>query len=189
MDLYERHDDQWVTALFVSGDDSALRTVYDRHGPLVYRIASAMLRSTPDAEDVTQSTFVSAWRGRNTFDPKSGTLAGWLVGIARRRAVDQMRVIDRERRTHQALADRSVDRADAYSPEGTDQLVDSLLVADELSRLPDAQRRVLEMAFYDGLTHTQIASATGMPVGTVKSHVRRGLTRLRRRWEVDGVLV
>ena len=70
-----------------------------------------------------------------------------------------------------------------------DSIADRMLVVDELSRLPVAQRQVLELAFYDGLTHIQIAETTGIPVGTVKSHVRRGLTRLRRRWEVDSAIV
>lgn len=179
-------DDEQLTALFVAGQDDALRTVYDRHGQLVYRIALGMLRSVPDAEDVTQATFVSAWRGRETFDPQSGSLAGWLVGIVRRRAVDQMRVTGREQLVQRTLAGEPVPPDSSAS---IDSVVERVLVYDELSRLPEQQRRVLELAFYDGLTHTQIAAATGMPVGTVKSHARRGLARLRRRWEVDGALV
>lgn len=186
MDRQEQEEDERVTALFISGDDTGLRAVYDRHGPLVYRIALAMLRSVPDAEDVTQATFVSAWRGRATFDRRSGSLAGWLVGIVRRRAIDQLRVIGREQRTVAAVA---VAPSPGESSAGADGVVERMLMADELSRLPEAQRRVLELAFYDGLTHVQIAAATGSPVGTVKSHLRRGLTRLRRRWEVDGALV
>lgn len=179
-------DDDYVTGLFVAGDDSALRAVYERHGPLVYRIALGMLRSVPDAEDVTQATFVSAWRGRETFNPRAGSLAGWLVGIVRRRAIDQMRANTREQRALQAVADEP---AGGDVPSSAEGVVERMLVADELSRLPEAQRHVLELAFYDGLTHTQIAAATSMPVGTVKSHLRRGMTRLRNRWEVDGALV
>ncbi|MEO6880655.1 MAG: sigma-70 family RNA polymerase sigma factor [Mycobacteriaceae bacterium] len=185
MERQDREDDERLSALFVSGDDTALRAVYDRHGPLVYRIALSMLRSVPDAEDVTQATFISAWRGRATFNPQSGSLAGWLVGIVRRRAIDQLRVIGREQRTLAAVA---VTPSLVSPPAGADGVVERMLVADELSRLPEAQRRVLELAFYDGLTHVQIAAATSIPVGTVKSHLRRGLTRLRRRWEVDGAL-
>lgn len=186
MDRQGREDDERVTALFVSGDDTGLRAVYERHGQLVYRIALTMLRSVPDAEDVTQATFVSAWRGRATFDRQSGSLAGWLVGIVRRRAIDQLRVTSREHRTLAAVA---VAAPRVESSPGADRVVERMLMVDELSRLPETQRRVLELAFYDGLTHVQIAAATGIPVGTVKSHLRRGLTRLRRRGEVDGALV
>lgn len=179
-------EDARVAGLLMSGEQTALRLMYDRYGALVYRIALAMLSSVPDAEDVTQDTFVSAWRGRETYNPAAGSLPGWLVGITRRRAIDHLRVVGRQRRAWQAVVDEfSPDRPPAY----LDNVVERTLVSDELARLPDAQRQVLQLAFYDGLTHTQIASATGLPVGTVKSHVRRGLLRLRRRWEEDGALV
>ena len=141
--------------------------------------------SVPDAEDVTQDTFVSAWRGRSTFDPEAGSLPAWLVGIVRRRAVDQLREIGRQRRAWNSVAQHfgSLDGSTSV-----DNVVERTLVSDELARLPETQRRVLELAFYDGLTHTQIAAATGMPVGTVKSHMRRGLIRLRQRWEQDSAL-
>ncbi|NYJ73443.1 sigma-70 family RNA polymerase sigma factor [Allobranchiibius huperziae] len=175
-------DDARVAALFVAGEQAALRVMYDRYGPLVFRIALAIVGSVPDAEDVTQDTFVSAWRGRSTFDPEAGSLPAWLVGIVRRRSVDQLRDIGRQRRAWNSVAQHF---AAMDSSASVDNVVERTLVSDELARLPETQRRVLELAFYDGLTHTQIAAATGMPVGTVKSHVRRGLIRLRRRWEQD----
>lgn len=177
-----------LAAAFATGDETVLRTAYDRYGPLVYRVALGVLRSSRDAEDVTQATFVSAWQGRHTFDPAVGSLGGWLVGIARRRAIDQLRVIGREQRAEDAARSFEYDgRIDTRpSPE---QVVDRVVVADELGRLPQVQRQVLELAFFDDLTHHQIAALTGMPLGTVKSHLRRGLLRLRRRWEVDGALV
>lgn len=179
-------EDRQLAALFIAGDQRALRLMYDRYAPLLYRIALSTLGSVPDAEDVTQDTFVSAWRGRETFNPSAGSLPAWLVGIVRRRAIDQLRSLGRQRRAWQAVADE-------FTPEDTPSSMDSVvqrtLVSDELARLPEAQRRVLELAFYDGLTHTQISAAIDMPVGTVKSHVRRGLLRLRQRWEEDSALV
>jgi RNA polymerase sigma-70 factor (ECF subfamily) len=154
----------------------------------VYRIALAVLGSVPDAEEVTQTTFVSAWRGRRSYDPHRGSLAGWLVTIARRRAIDQWRVSRREGKAVEAVT-AQVGDGTAARDDDPEQVVERMLVADELARLPDTQRRVLELAFFDDLTHTQIAAVTGLPIGTVKSHVRRGLARLRRRWEVDGALV
>src|SRR4051794_21906228 len=177
-----------LAAAFLAGEEAALRIAYDTYGPLVYRIALARLHSVVDAEEVTQTTFVSAWQGRKTYTPELGTLAGWLIGIARRRTIDQMRVLNRETRTAQALADTQ-DAAPAGADQRPDSVVERILVADGLAGLPGPQRRVLELAFFDDLTHTQIAAVTGLPVGTVKSHVRRGLSRLRRRWEVDGALV
>ncbi len=171
---------------FRAGNESALHSLYDRHGGLIYRIALASLGNPADAEDVCQATFVSAWRGRHTFDPKAGTLAGWLVGIVRRRTIDRLRVLARERNAHHAALEATPQERTAWAAHA-DEIVDRLLVADELARLPEAQRRVLELAFFDDFTHAQIAGMTGLPLGTVKSHLRRGLLQLRHRWEADGV--
>jgi RNA polymerase sigma factor (sigma-70 family) len=176
-------DDELATA-FRDGDERVLRAVYDRYGPLVYRVALASLPTRSDAEEVTQITFVSAWQGRATYNPDAGPLGAWLVGIVRRRAIDRLRSIGRERLA-QLAAESRTGTGHGPGPEG---IVERLVIADELGRLPDSQRRVLELAFFDDLTHGQIAALTGMPLGTVKSNLRRGLIQLRRRGEVDGVL-
>jgi RNA polymerase sigma factor (sigma-70 family) len=168
---------------FRRGDETVLRELYDRYGGLVYRLASSCLSGHHEAEDVTQATFVAGWRGRGTFDPDRGSLAGWLLGIARRQVIDRLRAIERER-----LVSAAVRRAEPPTDESPspDQVVDHLVVAEEIGRLSPDQRRVVELAFYDDLTHVQIAGVTGLPLGTVKSHLRRGLARLRDSWEVDG---
>jgi RNA polymerase sigma factor (sigma-70 family) len=172
---------------FASGDDWTLRAVFDRHSPLVHQIARSCFQVSEDAEDVTQAVFVSAWQGRSTFDPARGTLAGWLVGITRRRVIDKLRALDRERRAREAARPLAygAQTPDVFSLP--DRVIDALVVADGLARLPEQQRRILELAFYEDLTHQQIAVVTGLPLGTVKSQIRRGLALLRHRWEVDGV--
>jgi RNA polymerase sigma-70 factor, ECF subfamily len=172
-----------LAELFRQGDESVLRTVYDRYGGLVYRLGLTCLTAHHEAEDLTQATFVAAWRGRQTYDPDRGTLAGWLLGIARRQVVDRLRAIQRERNVAAAVQQVDPGYSQAPAPE---RVVDRLVVVDELRRLSPEQRRVVELAFFDDLTHVQIAGLTGLPLGTVKSHLRRGLDRLRRRWEVDG---
>lgn len=176
-------DELELAERFRAGDELVLRELFDRYGGLVHRLALTCLARHHEAEDVTQATFVAAWRGRQTYDPDRGTLAGWLLGIARRQVIDRLRVIDRERSTVAAVRQLVPVQPDAPSPE---RVVDQLLVVDELSRLTPDQRRVMELAFFDDLTHPQIAGVTGLPLGTVKSHIRRGLDRLRTRWEVDG---
>ncbi|MEU4425026.1 sigma-70 family RNA polymerase sigma factor [Actinoplanes sp. NPDC024001] len=166
-----------------AGDEKALRTAYDRHGAAVLYLAQRLLGNRADAEDVTQLTFVAAWNGRDGFDPQRGTILGWLLGIARRKAVDRLRSAARDDRNTATVRAQQPPVDTGETPE---RIVDRLVVADELSRLPDEQRRTLEMAFFDDLTHPQIAAATGLPLGTVKSHIRRGMANLRRRWEVDG---
>ncbi|WIM99627.1 sigma-70 family RNA polymerase sigma factor [Actinoplanes oblitus] len=165
------------------GDEKALRTGYDRHGAAVLYLAQRLLANRSDAEDVTQLTFVAAWAGRDTFDPQRGTLLSWLLGIARRKAVDRLRSVARDDRLTATVRAQLTSSDERETPE---RVVDRLVVADELSRLPDEQRRTLELAFFDDLTHPQIAAVTGLPLGTVKSHIRRGMANLRRRWEVDG---
>nr|WP_221379182.1 sigma-70 family RNA polymerase sigma factor [Actinoplanes polyasparticus] len=166
-----------------AGDETALRVAYERHGSAVLYLAQRLLGNRADSEDVTQMTFVAAWTGRDSFDPQRGTMLGWLLGIARRKAVDRLRSASREQRTTETVqAQQTAPDAD----ETPERIVDRLVVADELGRLPDEQRRTLELAFFDDLTHPQIATVTGLPLGTVKSHIRRGMANLRRRWEVDG---
>jgi RNA polymerase sigma factor (sigma-70 family) len=176
-------DELALAERFRRGDETVLREVYDRYGGLVHRVGLACLTSHHEAEDVTQATFVAAWRGRATYDPGRGTLAGWLLGIARRQVIDRLRVIDRDHGI--AAAVRRTERG--YSEEPVpERVVDRLVLLDELRQLTAEQRRVVELAFFDDLTHVQIAGVTGLPLGTVKSHLRRGLARLRSRWEVDG---
>jgi RNA polymerase sigma factor (sigma-70 family) len=176
--------DRELAERFRTGDLTALRGVFDRYGNAVFHIAVTTLGNSADADDVAQATFVAAWMGRETFDPQRGTLLGWLLGIARRKVVDRLRALAREQR----IVDTVHQLPDPPPLEATpDRVVDRLVVADELARLPAEQRRVLELAFYDDLTHPQIAAVTGFPLGTVKSHLRRGMAKLKRRWEVDGV--
>ncbi|KXK58439.1 RNA polymerase subunit sigma-70 [Micromonospora rosaria] len=168
---------------FRAGDESALREAYDRYGRAVFHLATSVLANRSDAEDVTQATFVAAWLGRDTFDPARGSLLGWLLGIGRRKVVDRVRACARENRVVESV--RQLPEPATAGPD-PDTVVDRLVVADELARLPQEQRRMLELAFYEDLTHQQIAAATGVPLGTVKSHIRRGMASLKRRWEVDG---
>ncbi|MFY1695317.1 MULTISPECIES: RNA polymerase sigma factor [unclassified Solwaraspora] len=177
-------DDELLAQRFAAGDEKALRQVYDRYGRAVLHLATATLVTRADAEDVVQATFVAAWLGRDGFDPARGSLLGWLLGIARRKVVDRIRALTRENRVTDSVRQASA-AAPAVSPDPA-RVVDRLVIADELARLPAEQRRMLELAFFDDLTHQQIAAVTGVPLGTVKSHIRRGMAVLRRRWEVDG---
>jgi RNA polymerase sigma-70 factor (ECF subfamily) len=167
-----------------SGEPAALREAYDRHAGLVHALALRALGGHEDAEDVTQQVFVKAWRGRATFDDTRGPLAAWLVGIARRQIAQRQADRARERDVIELAGRTAAPTARGPVP---DHVVDAVLVADEMNRLPPQQRTIMRLAFFDDLTHQQIAARTGLPLGTVKSHLRRGLERLRRRWEVHGV--
>ncbi|GAA4694006.1 sigma-70 family RNA polymerase sigma factor [Pseudonocardia yuanmonensis] len=180
-------DGQWpddeLARRLRDGDPRALRLAYDRHARVVHTVALRLLRSHHDAEDVTQQVFVRAWRGRATLDPDRGGLGAWLIGITRRQIADRLAARARDR----AATDGAL-RLGPPPPleRSPDEIVDAVLVADELDRLPEQQRRVIRLAFYDDLTQQQISTLTGLPLGTVKSHLRRGVDRLRRRWEAGG---
>jgi RNA polymerase sigma factor (sigma-70 family) len=173
-----------VSTAFSQGRPDGLTLAYKRFAPLVYTLARRSLGTGPDAEDVTQQVFVSAWRGRDTFEPGRGTLGGWLVAIARNKIADVLRERRRENRVFLQVAERAAMTALEVP---SDRVVDRLVLADELAQLPEAQRLVMTLAFYSDLTHEQIARALQLPLGTVKSHIRRGLLRLRSRLEADGV--
>lgn len=175
--------DREIALRLRAGDPEALRLAYDRHARVVHTVALRVLQSHHDAEDVTQQVFVRAWRGRGGLDPERGGLGPWLIGITRRQIADRLALRERER----AAAEGAV-RAGPPPPVGPrpEQVLDVVVVADELDRLPEAQRRVVRLAFYDDLTQQQISSVTGLPLGTVKSHLRRGVDRMRRRWEAGG---
>ena len=175
-------EDVAVATAFVAGDERALRAAYDRWGGLVHAFCVRSLASRADAEEATAQVFVNAWRGRSGFDPSRGSLAGWLLGIARRVVADIWSAAARERQLREALEQTRSEQEDTTP----DQLVDRLLVADAMAQLRPEQRQAVGLAFYDGLTHQQVASTMGLPLGTTKTHIRRGLAVLRRRLEVDG---
>jgi RNA polymerase sigma-70 factor (ECF subfamily) len=175
-------DERWVER-FRAGDEGALREAYDRYGGMVLRVGLLRLGNHQDAEDLVQMVFVRAWKGRAGFDSAKGSLGAWLLGITRRLIADRYAALDRDRRIV-AAAQRNAPAEAQAAP--ADRVVDRVVVGNELDRLPEEQRRVVMLAFYGELSHSQIAATTGLPVGTVKSHIRRALIQLRKRWEVDG---
>jgi len=167
---------------FADGREESLSDAYARWSGLVFTMALRVLNDRGDAEEVTQQVFVSAWRGRASFDPDAGQLGAWLVGIARHRIADHL--ADRSRRRRNLAA--AVPAAIATNGD-EDRLVDRVVLADEVNQLDEPRRTILRLAFYEDQTYSQIATRLDLPLGTVKSHVRRGLLHLRDRLkEVTG---
>lgn len=167
-----------VERAFVAGTDDALRRAYDAYGRLIF----SLCRRNLDAElsaDVTQEVFVAAWQARTRFDPARGSLAGWLVTIARNKVIDTIRA---QARRPQAVRDpQLVEGADPAAL--VDATADRLLLAEAMRELPERAQHVIRLAFFEDLSHPEIAARTELPLGTVKSDIRRGLDRMRRHLE------
>ena len=168
-----------VESAFVRGDEDALRLAYDEYGRLVYSFCARSLDSER-AKDVTQEVFLSAWRARERYNPEKGRLGAWLMGIARNRVIDNVRS---EKRHSDRRADE--DTVELSTEAEVDKTSDKMLVADALKELPERSREVIMLAYFHDLTHPQIAERTNIPLGTVKSDIRRGLQRIRRHLETQ----
>ena len=175
-------DDDQVARRFAAGDEQGLAWAYERWAGQIHGMAVRAFGPGPDAEDVTQQTFVSAWTGRAGYSAERGPLPAWLTGICRHKIADTWERLDKQRRATEAAA---VEQRTPPGPVDT-AVADRVLLLGELDLLGQPQRGIIELAFFEDLTHAQIAARTGLPLGTVKSHIRRTLERLRTRLEVDG---
>ncbi len=166
-----------VEQVFEQGSEDALKAAYEMYGSLIYTFCRRTL-GADRAEDATQEVFISAWRSRGRFNPEKGSLAGWLIAIAKNRIVDNVRAEQRHAKRRSEL-----DPGEFATESQIDVVGDRLLVTDALRWLPDRPRQVIAMHYFDGLTHHQIAEQLSVPVGTVKSDLRRGISRIRRQLE------
>ncbi|MBE7493647.1 MAG: sigma-70 family RNA polymerase sigma factor [Verrucomicrobiaceae bacterium] len=164
------------------GDSRAFDQLYDRLAPRLYGLLRQMLHDEKDAEDVLQDGFVQLWEHASSFDSSRAKAFTWAVMIFRNKAIDRMRALGRRTRLVEAA---SVEHATLSEDvqRGADEDVVSQerasIVREALKQLPPEQRRLVELAFLKGLTHHVISETLGMPLGTVKTNIRRGLMRLR----------
>jgi RNA polymerase sigma-70 factor (ECF subfamily) len=169
-------DEDALAEEWARGADGIVRRVWERYGTLVHTYCLRALGDRDAAADCTQETFVSAWRSRDRFDRSRGSLPGWLLGIARHRVHDTYRVRARTPETHSG---EPADHSEPSTAREADELVERLLVADALTRLTPRARQIVELAYYGGLSQSEIAERLELPLGTVKSDTRRALHRLR----------
>ena len=171
-------DDASLLALVRRGDEQAMASLFDRYSKVVYSVALRVLRDPASAEDVLQEIFMQIWRTPDTFIATRGSLGGWLAVVSRNRSIDALR---RKRPTE------SVDEIGLTSPYNlADEAERNLMIGkarETILLLPVEQRKTLEMAFFDGLTHSEIAEMTGDPLGTVKTRIRSALLTLRKAFQ------
>lgn len=163
-----------------AGEGAALGQLYDRHSPLALGLLRRMLGNLNEAEEVLQEVFLQVWRDAHRYDPERATPRGWLLLIARSRALDRLRsTTSRQRREDEMMRSEGTR---AIAPLGTRRLEQherQRRIGSALERLPREQRQVIELAFYEGLTQTQMAAHLGAPLGTVKSRVLLAMKKLR----------
>jgi len=164
-------------------DQQALETLYQRYANLVYNMAYQVLQNRSAAEEVTQDIFFQVWRWPEKWNPDRGRFTSWLLTITRHTAIDRLRRENRRPTLMQHSLDDITHLLPATPSHDNHGHDNGRLLRSLLAGLPADQRQVILLAFYRGLTHTEIADQLGVPVGTVKSRLRLGLTKLRRAWK------
>jgi RNA polymerase sigma-70 factor, ECF subfamily len=179
--------DEALVAQIARGDDAALGVLYDRFGRVVYSLALRILRDAQLAEEATQEAFVGVWRTAADFRPSRGSARAWLITIAHRRAVDRVRAEQRR-----VAGNEPLDRVAHEIREVVSSAEDEAWVVFERERLvralagiPDAERELIELAYFDGYTQSELAERLGIPLGTVKRRTFSGLRRLRTLLEAE----
>jgi RNA polymerase sigma-70 factor, ECF subfamily len=178
-DLHALADEE-LMALVYEGETRAFEVIFDRHAGAALSLALRMCARRPMAEDIVQEAFVSLWRSTARYDPRRGSVRSWVLRVVHNRTIDAFR---REvcPTTHDVSEEWITDVLPARerTDEEAERRSDARLVRSALEGLPDDQRQVIELAYFGGFSHTQIAAALGLPAGTVKGRMRLGLSKLR----------
>jgi RNA polymerase sigma-70 factor (ECF subfamily) len=163
-----------------AGDRDAFTRFYDRYSPLVFPLILRIVRDRADAADVLQDVFWEAWQGAGSYDSRRGTPEAWMIMRARTRAIDRIRAVRRRGETFVAPVDEGLTPAPPEAGgDAAERAEDRGIVRSALDALPPPQREAIELAYYAGLTQTEIAERLQQPLGTVKTRIRLGLERLR----------
>jgi RNA polymerase sigma-70 factor, ECF subfamily len=167
-----------LLAAVAAGDEEALATLYDRYRLLAFSLAVRVVGDPQRAEDVVQDAFLSVWRRSQTYAAARGSVKTWLATIVRNRAIDLVRA----RRESTSIDEEILGQIRDAAPSVIEQVATSIdreTVRDAISELPEDQRSAIAMAYFGGLSHSEIAQRTGLPLGTVKGRIRLGMERLR----------
>jgi len=173
-------DDAELVRRIAGGDGDALSKLFDLHSPVALGLLSRMLGARSEAEEVLQEAFLQVWTQADRYDPARSSARGWILMLARSRALDRLRRrVARQRREEESVEESNL----SIHPVGTERLEESerrSQVSTALGVLSPEQRHCIELAFFEGLTHTQIAERLKAPLGTVKSRILLGMNKLRQ---------
>ena len=187
----DRMEDQYLLKAISMGEESALGKLYDRYGRLVYSLAYQIVYDEAVAEDITQEVFLQVWNKASSYQNELGKVSTWLTSVARHRAIDSLRRSRVRSESHQVIWDEP---DDADGPEWTDpqnieaqveQTLQSRVVRQAIGKLPKEQRQALALAYFQGLSHQEIAEITGEPLGTIKTRIRLAMQKLRESLEAS----
>jgi RNA polymerase sigma-70 factor (ECF subfamily) len=170
-------DDMRLIARIRAGEQGAMSELYDRYSSVVYGVALRVLQDAAAAEDVLQDIFLQLWRKPDAFDSSRGSLVAWLAVIARHRSIDRLR-----QRRPETDIEEVVIAGDSDLRDETERTLVIEKIRSALTDMNADQRKALEMAYFQGLTHVEIAEKTGEPLGTIKTRIRSGLQSLRSRF-------
>jgi RNA polymerase sigma-70 factor, ECF subfamily len=178
--LYPDPPDADLIASLHQGNKNALSILYDRYGGLVYSLALKLLDRRDEAEDLTQDVFLNFWK-QDKFDPTRAKLSSYLCLITRSRAIDKLRTRQTEKRSVQKLQQNTIPEMDLPTPLDSVSLAEEqVIVRNSLASLSDRQRQIIELSYYQNLSQSAIAIQLDLPLGTVKTHARQGLIKLRQ---------
>lgn len=181
------NDDVELLRSIASGDAESLVALYDRYGRLAFGLAYRILGDAPAAEEVVQDAFMRVWRQAARFDPSRGAVRSWLLSIVHNRSIDLLRGREGRRRSESGLEgiERTLAEPDVWGEVALTLRRER--VRHAVAALPAEQRSAIELAYFDGLTHSEIAERTGIPLGTIKSRLRLGLKKLHDALTAAGV--
>ena len=181
MDTEAADSEAALLARVARGDERALAALYDRLAPLAHGLAIRILRRPLLAEDAVQDAFLRAWRSAGSYDPRRGSAKAWVLRIVRNAAIDQLRSERAKLRAESGSAGEVPEPAEGgRADEAVASAQRGARIRGALAGLPEEQRRMIEIAYFEGLSHSEIAAREGIPLGTVKSRIHEGIGRLRR---------
>lgn len=191
MDIFKsKETDELLISLISNSDEQALALLYERKCRLVYSLVYSLVNDISDAEEITQEVFLKVWSKADSFESAKGSVASWIVTITRRKAIDRLKSKPFKKRSKEVVfsaedIDNNPDRIYGSRNDNTVISEEVKIVNNALDKLDESQRQVIQLSYYEGLSHSRIADQLNTPLGTVKSRIRNAVIQLRQYLKVE----